>query len=1059
MADPASIRAKREAFAEAADSRFRAAPFWGWNWRLEEAELLRQMDLFAEAGYGGFYIHAREGLETPFLGTVWFDRVRAVVKRAAELGLEVWIYDEDRWPSGFAGGCVPSRGDEYRAKGLTIEVDAEELPADAVAAYAYQPESDGSGDRISSFRRLGVGTPPPSGDEKLAVLRVEIANRSDWFNGEAPPDNLNPDCVDAFIAAAYAPYEEAVGEYFGATVKGFFYDEPGVHDRHVAMTKGRGWIPWTGGFPAFFAERRGWDFLDSVPLVFFDGDGSPAVRHDYWRTLAERFSETFSARIGAWCAARGLQSSGHFLWEGDLGVSTRTSGDIMPNYRHQQLPGIDILAITDAETSTVKQCASVVRQFAKGGLVSEMYGCAGWDLDFESQKWHGDWQAALGVTLRCQHHALETLKGCRKRDYPPSFGYQTPWFFKLRDVEDYFARINAVQEGTDPARDLIVLHPATTAWTRAGSAPRGFSRRGADRDLPDLKEYGDTYNALLRGLSDAYLDCDVGDELIMEDSSAVAPDGRLKVGDCAYRAVVVPEADSLLRSTFRLLKDFAAAGGVVAAVGKTPDLIEGRPSAELAAFFAGPEILRVADAAALVAALDTAPLGAALRILDLRQADGSRARGIRSRLGDAADHSVLFLANGDRMREVSFSVEVRRNGVLQEWDPRTGERRPAEAVPAEGGCRFAVELGPNQSRLFLLDRSGETAPTDALASADAPTQPRRAGFKARAREQDAAAGARESTAALLDKPFRVESTLPNALPLDRARFRVGDGPFSPELYVWDAQERARGELGLPPIWANETRQRYLWARDVHPRDGTSVAFVFGFEAEDNLEVPVSLAVEALEDLAAVTLNGASVPLRPDGWYLDRALATIPLPSPRRGSNELEIEYRYRLGTEAEEVAIVGAFAVGADRRLRRAEKTIALGDWGRLGYFHYPGSLVYHFAAELSPRAGERYELELGDRRAATVAVTVNGKTAGTIPWRSSPRLDLAPLLAAGRNDVGIEIVGSPRNFFGPFHSALSADGKVDWMKFRSTGTDRFDHYAVVPYGLLGPSRIIRMEG
>lgn len=1033
MGEATGLPGKSAAFSAAAESRYRAAPFWGWNGTLNETELLRQLDLFAEAGFGGFYIHSREGLETPFLGPVWFDRVKAVVKRAAELGLEAWIYDEDRWPSGFAGGRVPARGDDYRAKGLTIEIDAALIPPDAVAAYAYRPTGDGSGDRIDSCRRLAAGSLPGAG-ERLAVLRVEIANTCDWFNGEAPPDNLNPACVDAFLSEAYAPYEEAVGEYFGSTVKGFFYDEPGVHDRHVAMTGGRGWIPWTGGFPAFFAERRGYDLLDRVPLVFFDAEEAPAVRHDYWRTLSERFSETFTGRISAWCAERGLQSSGHFLWEGDLGVSTRVCGSIMPNYRIQHLPGIDILGISDAETSTVKQCASVVRQAGKDRLVSEMYGCAGWDLDFERQKWHGDWQAALGVNLRCQHHALETLRGCRKRDYPPSFNYHTPWFSRIRDVEDYFARVNAALDGTDPVREILVLHPASTAWARAGSSPRGFTRRGADRDLPALKEYGEEFNALLRLLTEEHLDCDVGDELVMEGGAATTPDGLLRVGRCAYRAVVVPESDSLLGSTFRILTEFAARGGLLIALGRTPAMIEGRPSAELAAFFAGSAALRASGAAEAAAAL-AERIG---RPLDPREADGRRARKVRARLGDAADHSVVFLANGDRERTVSLIVSVERKGALQEWDPRTGKRRTAESAPTDRGCWFAAELGPAESRIFVLDRSG------ASTLAEFPLLPRRR------------RGA-ETAGAPLDRPTRVEATMPNALVIDRARVRIGDGPDSPELYVWEAQERARETLGMPQVWANELRQRYLWARKSHPRDGSPVAFVFGFEAEEAPERPVRLALEGLDDVSAVSMNGVPVPLRPDGFYLDRSLETIPLPAPRIGRNELVVEYRYRLGTEVEDVAVVGDFAVRADRRLRRAERSIGLGDWRSLGYFHYPGSLVYHFTVDLAPAPGERYELEVGERRAATVAATVNGKAAGSLPWRSCPRIDLTPFLVAGSNDVGIEIVGSPRNFFGPFHCAGGPGETIDWSKFRPRDGARDDGYETVPYGLIGPVRVIRI--
>jgi hypothetical protein len=270
-------------------------PLRGWNDELDPAELSRQAKDFAP-GDRRLYIHSREGLETPYLGERWMACVRAAVAEAKDAGLEVWIYDEDRWPSGFAGGKVPARGEDFRAKGLTLELGGSTLPPEAAAGYALRP---GEGDSLVSFRRLSA--PDLAADEVLAVLRVEVSSPSDWFNGEAPPDNLNPDCVDAFLAETHDAYERAVGGEFGRTVRGFFFDEPGVHDRHAAMTPGRGWIPWTSGFSEYFHCRRGYDVLDAVPLLFFDGpvSRSPA------RLLAHPVGALFRnlhRQDRAWCA-------------------------------------------------------------------------------------------------------------------------------------------------------------------------------------------------------------------------------------------------------------------------------------------------------------------------------------------------------------------------------------------------------------------------------------------------------------------------------------------------------------------------------------------------------------------------------------------------------------------------------------------------------------------------------------------------------------------------------------------------------------------------------------
>ena len=83
-------------------------PFWSWNDRLEESELRAQIRRMKELGMGGFFMHARGGLETEYLSEEWFSCVRACIDEAKKLGMEAWAYDENGWPSGFAGGKLLS---------------------------------------------------------------------------------------------------------------------------------------------------------------------------------------------------------------------------------------------------------------------------------------------------------------------------------------------------------------------------------------------------------------------------------------------------------------------------------------------------------------------------------------------------------------------------------------------------------------------------------------------------------------------------------------------------------------------------------------------------------------------------------------------------------------------------------------------------------------------------------------------------------------------------------------------------------------------------------------
>ena len=57
--------------------------------------------------------------------------------------MKVWIYDENSYPSGFAGGFVPEQMPESRGMGLKIEetTQPDKLSGDIVGVYRRDGES------------------------------------------------------------------------------------------------------------------------------------------------------------------------------------------------------------------------------------------------------------------------------------------------------------------------------------------------------------------------------------------------------------------------------------------------------------------------------------------------------------------------------------------------------------------------------------------------------------------------------------------------------------------------------------------------------------------------------------------------------------------------------------------------------------------------------------------------------------------------------------------------------------------------------------------------------
>ncbi|MBQ9359104.1 MAG: glycoside hydrolase, partial [Abditibacteriota bacterium] len=112
----------------------RPAPFWSWNDKLDKDECVRQVREMKDKGWGSFFMHSRVGLVTPYLGDEWMDIVKACAETAKEEGIYAWLYDEDKWPSGFAAGMVPSKSEDYRARKLIITKKGEVPEGDDVMA-------------------------------------------------------------------------------------------------------------------------------------------------------------------------------------------------------------------------------------------------------------------------------------------------------------------------------------------------------------------------------------------------------------------------------------------------------------------------------------------------------------------------------------------------------------------------------------------------------------------------------------------------------------------------------------------------------------------------------------------------------------------------------------------------------------------------------------------------------------------------------------------------------------------------------------------------------------
>ena len=179
--------------------------FYSFNGNMEHDELVRQLRELAAQGVTGFFVHARAGLEIAYMQEEWFACFQLCVDTAEELGMSVYIYDENGWPSGFCGGAIPALGEAYQYKYLAFSrgVPPGEAGHRVIAAYACEE---------GGCRRISDGEITDS--SLVAYYGVD----------ENYVDLLCRDTVKEFIARTHEVYKERFGRYFGSVIKGAFTD-------------------------------------------------------------------------------------------------------------------------------------------------------------------------------------------------------------------------------------------------------------------------------------------------------------------------------------------------------------------------------------------------------------------------------------------------------------------------------------------------------------------------------------------------------------------------------------------------------------------------------------------------------------------------------------------------------------------------------------------------------------------------------------------------------------------------------------------------------------------
>lgn len=509
---------------------YRPIPFWSWNDKLEVDKLKKQMHWMKKNSIGGFFMHARSGLQTEYLSEEWMKCIEACADEAEQLGMKAWLYDENGWPSGFAGGKLLEK-EENKDRFILYQIGA--YDSEATVSYLLTEKT---------LCRVSHGNV----NGEYLNLYIHIS--------PCTADILNPDVVKQFIAHTHDVYKERFGEDFDKKIEGFFTDEPQYYRYHT---------PYTVMIAKYFKEKFDEDILDSLGLLFVEKEGYRRFRYRYWKGMQELMLESFAKQVYQWCEENHVKLTGHYIEETSLRWQMMCCGGVMPFYEYEHIPGIDWLG---KETGVIgalapKQLGSVAAQLGKKRVLTETFGCCGWDVTPTELKRIAGFQYINGVNMICQHLIPYSERGNRKYDFPAHYGEENPWIREeFQSFNEYFARLGCMLGESEQHVNVAVLHPIRSAY---------FDYKRENTDGMGISQLEKNSSSVCNMLAKQHVEYHFLDETLMRKYGFV-DEATIGCGKCRYEYLILPHLLTMDQSTEKLLHQYVQNGGKVLILGNKP---------------------------------------------------------------------------------------------------------------------------------------------------------------------------------------------------------------------------------------------------------------------------------------------------------------------------------------------------------------------------------------------------------------------------------------------------------------------------------------------------------
>lgn len=556
----------RADFVSAAE-KYRPHPLWFWNnAEVTDEKLSEQMEQMKNlCSYGGVSIVPfGSSFKPDYLSDEYFARYETMLRKAGELGMEVWLYDEYGFPSGSAG----YHNGDYKCRFL------EKYPQHAMKSISkceyFFPDGNVNVVLPDEGKLMSVVAMNRETKELVDLTpKVEfggvkcLLGVGDWLviasvckeSGEQLVDYLDPEGVGCFTEMVHNQYYDRFKEYFGSVVKGTFFDEPTIYRSNGNV--------WTPDFNEKFEHRYGFSPEILYPALWYDiGEQTQAARNYLFGFRAELYASGFMKQVSDWSLNHGIRATGHQDNEERVNPAG-TSGDLMLCFKYQDIPGIDkIGSIGGSERPAedyYKLVSSSAYNWDRSMVMSETFGAMG-DIDWPELYSVAIDQYCKGVNILIPHAFWYDDTNVT---FPPELSHRHPKYAeKLPVFNQFLARLNVLfaNEGR-VVNDVAVYYPIETLQGEHYlDGPLGYYLGGVE--IPDMD-----YVKVGKILSDT-LCCDytfLHPEVFTQRCSVEGTSLRLNnnVQWNSFRTLIFPSCKTISLTNLKRAQQFYEAGGTV----------------------------------------------------------------------------------------------------------------------------------------------------------------------------------------------------------------------------------------------------------------------------------------------------------------------------------------------------------------------------------------------------------------------------------------------------------------------------------------------------------------